>query len=64
MPDVITSNRLADGVVVFQSADGSWSEDFKRAAVLADAQATADRARASEAGRGEQSRRRRLCSAG
>jgi Protein of unknown function (DUF2849) len=42
MPDVITSNRLADGVVVFQSADGSWSEDFKRAAVLADAQATAD----------------------
>jgi sulfite reductase (NADPH) hemoprotein beta-component len=42
MPDVITSNRLADGVVVFLSADGSWSEDFKRAAVLADAQATAD----------------------
>ncbi len=42
MPDVITSNRLADGVVVFQSADGSWSEDFKRAAVLADAQGTAD----------------------
>ena len=41
MPDVITANRLADGVVVFQSADGSWSEDFKRAAVLADAQATA-----------------------
>jgi hypothetical protein len=42
MPDVITSNRLVDGVVVFQSADGSWSEDFNRAAVLADAQATAD----------------------
>ena len=38
MPDVITANRLADGVVVFQSADGSWSEDFNRAAVLADAQ--------------------------
>jgi Protein of unknown function (DUF2849) len=42
MPDVITANRLADGVVVFQSADASWSEDFNRAAVLADAQATAD----------------------
>ncbi|HME85467.1 MAG TPA: DUF2849 domain-containing protein [Roseiarcus sp.] len=42
MPDVITSNRLADGVVVFQGADGAWTEDFKSAAVLADAQATAD----------------------
>lgn len=41
MPDVITANRLADGVVVFQSADGSWSEDFNRAAVMADAEATA-----------------------
>ena len=40
MADVITSNRLADGVVVFQCADGSWSEDFKRAAVLADGEAT------------------------
>jgi hypothetical protein len=52
MPDVITSNRLTDGVVVFQSADGSWSEDFKRAAVLPDAQATAvalERAKQDEA---------------
>jgi hypothetical protein len=52
MPDVITANRLADGVVVFQSADRSWSEDFNRAAVLADAQATAEalaRAREDEA---------------
>jgi len=52
MPDVITSNRLADGVVVFQSDEGSWSEDFKRAAVLADAHATAAalaRARQDEA---------------
>src|SRR5580658_4997050 len=52
MPDVITANRLTDGVVVFQSADGSWSEDFNRAAVLADAQATAEaiaRARQDEA---------------
>jgi hypothetical protein len=40
MPDVITANRLADGVVVFQSADG-WSEDFNRAAVWSDKPATA-----------------------
>ena len=41
MPDVITANRLTDGVVVFQTADESWSEDFNRAAVLPDPQATA-----------------------
>lgn len=40
MPDVITANRLTDGVVVFQTDDG-WSEDFNRAAVSADPQATA-----------------------
>jgi Protein of unknown function (DUF2849) len=41
MPDVITANRLTDGVVVFQTGDEGWSEDFNRAAVLADPQATA-----------------------
>jgi hypothetical protein len=41
MPDFVTANRLADGVVVFQCADESWSEDFKLARILADAQATA-----------------------
>ena len=41
MPDVITANRLADGVVVFQTADQGWSEDFNRAAVSRDAAATA-----------------------
>jgi hypothetical protein len=41
MPDVITANRLSDGVVVFQTAGQAWSEDFNRAAVLADPQATA-----------------------
>jgi len=41
MPDVITANRLTDGVVVFQAADAGWSEDFNRAAVLPDPQATA-----------------------
>jgi hypothetical protein len=42
MPDVITANRLTDGLVVFQTVDGRWTEDFKRAAVLPDPQATAD----------------------
>ena len=41
MPDVITASRLADGVVVFQTPDQDWSEDFNRAAVRADAAATA-----------------------
>ncbi len=51
MPDVITANRLTDGVVVFQTADG-WSEDFNRAAVCADPQATSsalERAKQDEA---------------
>jgi hypothetical protein len=49
MPDVITANRLADGVVVFQTADSGWSEDFNRAAILWDAEATnAALARAQE----------------
>ena len=34
MPDVITANRLNDGVVVFLGADGGWSEDFHRGATL------------------------------
>src|ERR1700721_4590154 len=41
MPDIITANRLTDGVVVFQTIDDSWTEDFVRAAVLSDSQATA-----------------------
>jgi len=52
MPDVITANRLTDGVVVFQTAGETWTEDFNRAAVLADPAATADalaRARRDEA---------------
>src|SRR3984885_10400102 len=41
MPDVITANRLTDGVVVVQTIDVSWTEDFNRAAVLPDPEATA-----------------------
>lgn len=50
MPDVITANRLADGVVVFLSPDAGWTEDFNLAEVLPDAEATkAATARALEA---------------
>jgi hypothetical protein len=42
MPDVITANRLTDGVVVFQTVDQGWSEDFNRAAVFVDSKASAD----------------------
>ena len=41
MPEVITANRLADGLVVFWATDGGWTEDFNRAAVLGDSAATA-----------------------
>lgn len=52
MPDVITASRLADGLVVFLAKDGSWTEDFNRAAVHADKATTAEalaRAQADEA---------------
>ena len=41
MQEMITANRLADGRVVFLDADGGWSEDFHRGAVVADPQARA-----------------------
>jgi hypothetical protein len=42
LPEVITANRLTDGVVVFQTADGGWTEDFNRASILPDPKATAE----------------------
>ena len=36
MNRVVTANRLSDGVVVFQDANGAWVEDFNRAALLSD----------------------------
>ena len=41
---IVTANRLADGIVVFQDAAGGWSEDFVRAAVHDDAAAALERA--------------------
>jgi Protein of unknown function (DUF2849) len=39
MSEVISANRLIDGVVVFQAASG-WVEDFASAAVYGDSEAT------------------------
>ena len=40
MSDIITANRLIDGIVLFQDAAGGWVEDFARAAIHPDAEAT------------------------
>jgi hypothetical protein len=41
MQEMITANRLSDGLVVFLDAGGGWSEDFHKGAIVADAQAKA-----------------------
>ena len=49
MAEIITANRLIDGVVVFQDANGGWAEDFALSAILPDAEASkAALARAKE----------------
>lgn len=41
MQEMITANRLADGLVVFLDAAGGWSEDFHKGAIVEDADAKA-----------------------
>ena len=31
MPNVVTANRLTDGIVVYLARDGSWTEEITRA---------------------------------
>ncbi len=31
MPNVVTANRLVDGIVVYLAPDGSWTEEIARA---------------------------------
>jgi Protein of unknown function (DUF2849) len=31
MPNVVTANRLLDGIVVYLAADGGWTEDLAKA---------------------------------
>jgi hypothetical protein len=33
MPNVITANRLTDGIVVYLAAEGEWTEDIANARV-------------------------------
>jgi hypothetical protein len=44
LTQIVTANRLIDGIVVFQDEAGGWSEDFARAAVHEDAAAALARA--------------------
>ena len=37
MDGMVTANRLSDGLVVFLTAAGAWTEDFHAGAVLTDA---------------------------
>ena len=39
---VVTANRLGDGAVVYRTADGGWSTELARAAVVVVAEAAAD----------------------
>ena len=64
MPNVVTANRLIDGIVVYLAPDGGWVEELARAK-LAD---TEDETKAleSEAAKAvaERARRRRLSHGG
>jgi hypothetical protein len=42
MQEMITANRLSDGLVVFLDAAGGWSEDFHKGAIMADGAAKAE----------------------
>ena len=44
LAQIVTANRLIDGIVVFQDEAGGWNEDFARAAVHEDAAAALARA--------------------
>ncbi len=33
MPNVVTANRLTDGIVVYLAKDGSWTEEIGRARI-------------------------------
>ncbi len=39
MSQVISANRLSDGIVVFRAPDGGWVEQLRDAEILADAAA-------------------------
>jgi hypothetical protein len=50
-PVVITANRLADGAVVYRTADGHWSNELAAAAVVTSAPAASELLTAAAADR-------------
>jgi Protein of unknown function (DUF2849) len=38
-PSVVTANRLADGAVVYRTAEGTWTSDIDSAVVVSNAEA-------------------------
>jgi hypothetical protein len=50
VPEIVTANRLGDGVVVYLTKDGGWSDDIAQATVAEtkdDAQALLEQAQIS-----------------
>jgi hypothetical protein len=45
VPNVVTANRLVDGIVVYLASDGSWTEEIERARIAS----TEDETQALEA---------------
>ena len=40
MPNVVTANRLTDGIVVYLALDGSWTEELRHARLAETEEAT------------------------
>ena len=40
MPNVVTANRLTDGIVVYLAQDGGWTEEIGRARIASTEEAT------------------------
>ena len=51
MSEMITANRLSDGIVVFLDPEGGWTEDFHRAHVIDTSEAKATALAAAAKGR-------------
>ena len=51
MPNVVTANRLVDGIVVYLAPDGGWTEDIAHAARAETEEETEGARSARQAGR-------------
>jgi hypothetical protein len=48
-PSVVTANRLGDGAVVYRTADGQWTTQFSKAAIVTTAPAATELLNAASA---------------